>query len=92
MQKNPHHDLLGNARVRDVYRSWGLTFADDKIVDEMITRAWFYSGPPLRMREKAREALKNNPRCTLIEGAFKEMKEEFEAALARALEKKENKK
>ena len=89
MRKNPHHDLLGKERVLDVYRSWGLAFADDKIVDEMITLAWFYSGPPLRLRERSKEALKNNPRRALIEEAFKVLKENIEVAFARALGQKE---
>lgn len=89
MKKNPHYDLLGENRVLAIYRSWGLTFADDKIVDGLITLAWFYSGPPLRLREKSGEILSNNPRRTLIMGAFKTLKEELEAAISRVLEKKE---
>lgn len=87
MKKNPHHDLLGENRVLDIYRSWGLTFADDKIVDEMITIAWFYTGSPLRLREKAREIVSNNPRRALIIGAFETLKEEFEIALSSVLKK-----
>lgn len=88
MQKNPHYDLLGKERILDVYRSWGLSFADDKIVDELITLAWYYNGPQLPLQEKFNKAMANNPRCTLIKGAITTLKEEIEVALARAIEEK----
>lgn len=94
MRRNPHHELLGKELVLDVYKSCGLTFADDKIVDEMITVAWFYDDTKLRLRERTKDVIKNNPRHALIEEAFCELKKKIETALAKALEKKrkENKK
>lgn len=71
-----------------------LTFADDKIVDEMITHAWVYDNTALRIRERAKDAIATNPRRALIEEAFDELKERIEDAIEEASnkKKKENKK
>ncbi|MCR4323300.1 MAG: hypothetical protein NUV61_04415 [Candidatus Azambacteria bacterium] len=90
MKRNPHHDLLGKNYILNVYKDGGLTFADDKIVDSIITRAWFYGGPKLiRAREVDEQALEGNPRHRLIMRVFEEIKKEIAVAVERRAAGKE---
>lgn len=92
MQGNLYYNFLSEARIKEICKQCGLTFADDKILDLMFVFEIYYNGAPLEFERKREAMAKNNPRRAFIEEAYQILREEIVRAIAREIEKNGNKK
>jgi len=87
MRENQYNKFISKTRAKEIFKQCGLTFADDKIVEDMFVFEMYYTGSPRQFAANRKSPTKGNPRAALIEEAYQIIRKEILLAREREIKR-----